>query len=145
MIKHFFAVWKLVAVIALFFVLATFLAEFLLPLDEGQRHLLEALDLAAIAVFAVDLAIHYTESKAKKGFFRRNWFLVVSLFPLASFLRALKAVRVLGTIIAAYLSKGFHILTHSSKFMRAYRIVAVWSGSKKKPSKKGKKRLKNQR
>jgi len=139
MIKRFFAWWKAVAVIALFAILLTFVAEFFLHPSEEQRHWLELIDLVAVAVLAVELAIHYIESKQKKGFFRRNWLLVVSLFPLGSFLRAIKAVKAVGRIIASYLSKGFHLLTHSTKFMRAYRLIAVWS-SKKKERKKGKKK-----
>ena len=83
MIKRFFAWWKAIAVVALFFVLASFLLEFFVPLEQEQRHLLEVLDIAAIGILAIDLAIHYAESKQKKHFFRKNWILVASLFPFA--------------------------------------------------------------
>ena len=141
MIKRFFALWKAIAVVALFAILITFLVEFFLHPTEEQRHWLELIDLVAVAVLAVELAIHYIEAKTKKHFFRKNWLLIISLFPLGSFLRALNAVKAIGKIIASYLSKGFHLLTHSTKFMRAYRLVAVWSKKgKRKGKSRGKKR-----
>ncbi len=143
MIKRFFAWWKAIAIVALFAILITFLAEFFLHPTEEQRHWLEIIDLAAVAMLAVELIIHYVESKHKKHFFRKNWLLIVSFLPMGSLLRAMKAVKVFGKIIANYASKGFHLLTHSTKFMQAYRLIAVWSNKGKKNGKqapeKGKK------
>lgn len=140
MIKKFFAAWKVIAILALFFILFTFLAEIFLHLEEGQRHLLELLDLVAIGVLVIDLGIHYSESKQKKGFVKRNWLLILSFLPFGSILRFVKTIKSFGTLIANYASKGFHLLTHSTKFMRAYRLIAVWSNKGKK---RGKKRGKN--
>ena len=132
MIKHIFAWWKFVAIIALFFILITFLLEFFVHLTVEQQHLLELLDIIAIIILAIDLAIHYLESKQKKHFFRRNWILVVSLFPFAQFLRFVKVFRVLGMFIANSASKLFHVFTHSTRFVRGYRVFAVWFGKRKK-------------
>ena len=137
MIKHLFVWWKVIAIIALFFILISFVLEFLVHLNEEQIFLLEMLDLVAIVILAIDLIIHYIETKEKKHFFRKNWLLVVSLFPLAQFLRVFKLIAVAGKILAGWLSKIFHLLTHSTKFMRVYRVFAVWFSKRtKKPLKK---------
>jgi len=140
MLKRFADAWKPIALIAVFIIAVSFILEFTVQLDEEQRHLLEILDLIAIAVLAIELAVHYRMAKNKKNFLKENRILILSFFPFTQFLRVVRALKVFGRLVAGWASKAFHVVTHLPKIFRAYRASAVGYSKARDNLKKKKKK-----
>lgn len=129
--------WKAIALISLFVILAALLAELFLHLSEEQEQLLLTIELIALLILFLDLAIHFYRAKHKKKFLKENWLMVLSFLPFGSIFRIARGIRFFGTALAGWFSKVFHLVTHSTKFARAYRAFAMWfSKSKEKKPKK---------
>ncbi|MBN2066853.1 MAG: hypothetical protein JW744_00105 [Candidatus Diapherotrites archaeon] len=118
--------WKALALVAVLAILITLILEFTVPLTEGQIFLFELIDLASIFILVVELLIRYIETKDKRHFFKNNLILLVSFFPFGSFFRVLRALKVIQKTIGKWFSKGVHLLAHSAKLMRVYRVIAVY-------------------
>lgn len=137
MLKKMAELWKPISLIAIIVIAVTFASEFFIHWTEGQRHLIELIDLAAIVVLAIEFVLHFTLAEKKEKYLKENWLLATSFLPFGYILRALKAVKVFGRLIATWFSKIFHLVTHSPKVIRAYRAIAIgYSKAKQKMFKK---------
>ena len=117
--------WRAIVIASLLVILGTFLADLFIPLDEGQRKILEFLDLAAIVVLAVDLFVAYRKTKEKGKFLFRNWLLIISFIPFASFIRVLRYFKVIKATLQGGISKGIHVIGHVPRIARLYRVIVV--------------------
>ena len=139
MLKRFLELWKPVALLAIFVILISLVLEIFVHLEPWQEHWLELIDLAAIAVLAIELLVHYCLAKDKKKFFKENWILIIALLPFGQIVRAVKAIKVMGKTFASWGSKPFHFISNIPKAIRAYRATAATSSKVKEKLKKKKK------
>ena len=139
MLKKFVQLWKPISLIAVFIIAVTFVSEFFIHWTEDQRHWLEIIDLLAVAILAIEFAMHLSLAEKKERYIKENWLLATSFLPFGYILRFLKAVKVFGKIFAAWFSKVFHLVTHAPKVIRAYRVTTIgYSKAKQNLSKKKK-------
>jgi len=143
MLKKFAELWKPIALLAVFAILISFILELFVPLEEWQLHWIEVIDLVAIAVLAVELAARYLLAREKKNFLKKNWVMVAALLPFGQVVRAIKAIKVFGKMLASWFSKVLHMIRYFPKAVRAYRASAVGvSKVRERVSKKRRKKRK---
>jgi hypothetical protein len=98
------ALWNMnVAIcILLFFFLAVFwlAAEFgAIPQPDARTAgVLEAAELCAIAVFAIELYSRYRQTADKRKFLAQNWLAIIAILPIGIIIRAARAFEVVGLL-----------------------------------------------
>jgi hypothetical protein len=88
--------------IMLFFFLAIFwlAAEFgAIPRPSPRAiEVLEAAELCAIAVFAIELYSRYNQTPDKKKFLAQNWLAIIAILPIGILVRAARAFQAVGLL-----------------------------------------------
>ena len=88
--------------ILLFFFLAVFwlAAEFgVFPQPDARTAgVLEAAELCAISVFAIELYSRYRQTPDKKKFLAQNWLAIIAILPIGILVRAARAFQAVGVL-----------------------------------------------
>ncbi len=116
--------WRLAVALAMLTILAVFLLEFFYHFEANSLRLLEFLELAALLVLFVDLAVNFSRAENKAKFMRKNWFELLLFVPFAftfSALRAFEVFEVMGFEAMPFLMRtrvlvrGGHVATQISR------------------------------
>lgn len=83
---------------SLLIILALVVLEFSFPLlAKPYRNIIDAVDLAIIVLFSIDLCFKYARARSVSGFLRRHWLEILAIIPFFLLFRIVEGVtRVLG-------------------------------------------------
>ena len=97
------------------------LAEVLFKVEGFSLRILGFVELAALLVLFVDLAVNFSRAESKMRFFRKNWFEILLFVPFALTFRTLRVFEVFGAMgfeampflmRTEVIVKGGHVATH---------------------------------
>lgn len=118
-----------------------YLAPFFVgPLSEAEIHFLHDIEIVAIVILAIEVAIALYKAKDKKKYLCENWLMILSLVPFASSVRLLRFLRVVRVRGAAAL-KMIKIWFHGSRVIRLFRPVVFFYNKWKEKAVKAKKKI----
>jgi hypothetical protein len=86
--------WRTAVVIAMLAVVFSFLAKFLLTLDETSSGIVEFTELAGLLVLFIDLTVNFSRASNKKKFLRQNWFELLLFVPFSFVFEAFRAYEI---------------------------------------------------
>lgn len=101
--------------------LVVMLAEALFKVEGFNLKVLEFLELSALLVLFVDLAVNFSRAESKLKFIRKNWLEILLFMPFAFTFRALRVFEVFGAMgfeampflmRTEVIVKGGHMATH---------------------------------
>ena len=154
---EFFKTISLISVILLAFLLVIELGFpfFARPFSDYELDLLHEIELIAIAILAVEVAVDLYISADRITYLKHNWLLILSLLPFASSVRIFRAAQSsrlaarIGNILKIARTEGSTTLKglkvslnegRISAFFRALRVSVIFG--RKKPEKRGAKKRK---
>ena len=141
---------KPLVTLSILILIATLVYEFGMPLftgplSEKEIHLLHDIEMVAIVILAVEIAIALWKAENMVKYLYENWLMIVSLIPFASsvrLLRFLKIVRTQGGVVLKLIKIWFH----GSRVIRLIRPIIFfynkWKKAKAKSEKKNGKKSK---